>query len=55
VLQNYPPDEMRFVEKLVDAVTETIPLLLDGAPDAFMSEVARLCPAPEPGPQDATG
>ena len=39
----------RFVEKLVDAVAETIPLLLGGAPDAFMSEVARLCPAPEPG------
>ena len=36
------------VEKLVDAVAETIPLLLGGAPDAFMSEVARLCPAPEP-------
>ena len=48
VLQNYPPDEMRFVEKLVDAVAETIPLLLGGTPDAFMSEVARLCPAPEP-------
>ena len=48
VLQNYPPDELRFVEKLVDSVAETIPLLLGGAPDAFMSEVARLCPAPEP-------
>ena len=48
VLQNFPPDEMRYVEKLVDAVAETIPLLLGGAPDAFMSEVARLCPAPEP-------
>jgi PTH1 family peptidyl-tRNA hydrolase len=48
VLQNFPPDEMRLVEKLIDAVAETIPLLLDGAPDAFMSEVARLCPAPEP-------
>ena len=48
VLQNYPPDEMRYVEKLVDAVAETIPLLLGGAPDAFMSEIARLCPAPEP-------
>jgi hypothetical protein len=39
---------MRFVETLVDAVAETIPLLLGGAPDAFMSEVARLCPVPEP-------
>jgi PTH1 family peptidyl-tRNA hydrolase len=49
VLQNFPPDEMRWVEKLVDAIAETIPLLLGGAPDAFMSEVARLSPAPEPG------
>jgi PTH1 family peptidyl-tRNA hydrolase len=49
VLQNFPPDEMRWVEKLVDAIAETIPLLLGGGPDAFMSEVARLSPAPEPG------
>jgi len=49
VLQNFGPDEMQlWVEPLVDAVAETIPLLLDGAPQAFMSEVARLCPAPEP-------
>ena len=49
VLQNFPPEEMRlWVEPLVGAVAETLPLLLDGAPDAFMSEVARLCPAPEP-------
>jgi PTH1 family peptidyl-tRNA hydrolase len=48
VLQNFPPDEMRWVEKLVDAIAETIPLLLGGGPDAFMSEVARLSPAPEP-------
>jgi PTH1 family peptidyl-tRNA hydrolase len=55
VLQNFPPDEMRFAEKLVDAVAETIPLLLGGAPDAFMSEIARLCPAPEPAAPGAAG
>jgi peptidyl-tRNA hydrolase, PTH1 family len=50
VLQNFAADEARlWVEKLVEAVAESIPLLLTGAPDAFMSEVARLCPAPEPG------
>jgi PTH1 family peptidyl-tRNA hydrolase len=50
VLQNFPPDEMRlWVEPLVEAVAATIPLLLDGAPQAFMSEVARLCPPPEGG------
>jgi PTH1 family peptidyl-tRNA hydrolase len=49
VLQNFPPDEARlWVGPLVEAVAEAIPVLLDGAPDAFMSEVARLCPAPEP-------
>ena len=47
VLQNFSADEMRlWVSPLLDAVAETLPLLLDGAPDAFMSEVARLCPAP---------
>jgi PTH1 family peptidyl-tRNA hydrolase len=52
VLQNFSPDEVRaWVAPLVDAVAETIPVLLGGAPDAFMSEVARLCPAPEP-PED---
>ena len=50
VLQNFPPDESRaWVAPLVEAVAETIPVLLGGAPDAFMSEVARLCPAPEFG------
>ena len=50
VLQNFSPDEAReWVAPLVDAVAETIPVLLGGAPDAFMSEVARLCPAPEFG------
>jgi PTH1 family peptidyl-tRNA hydrolase len=50
VLQNFDPDEARaWVVPLIDAVAEAIPVLLGGAPDAFMSEVARLCPAPEPG------
>ena len=47
VLQNFDADEARlWVQPLIDAVAETIPLLLDGMPDAFMSEVARLAPAP---------
>jgi PTH1 family peptidyl-tRNA hydrolase len=50
VLQNFPADEARtWVAPLVDAVAEALPLLLGGAPDAFMSEVARLCPPPEFG------
>src|ERR1700681_3175712 len=50
VLQNFPADEARlWVVPLIDAVAEAVPVLLGGAPDAFMSEVARLCPAPELG------
>jgi PTH1 family peptidyl-tRNA hydrolase len=49
VLQNFDADEARlWVVPLIEAVAEAIPVLLGGAPDAFMSEVARLCPAPEP-------
>jgi PTH1 family peptidyl-tRNA hydrolase len=48
VLQNFSAEEMRgWVVPLVDAVAETLPWLLDGAPDAFMSEVARLVAPPE--------
>jgi PTH1 family peptidyl-tRNA hydrolase len=48
VLQNFSAEELNlWVAPLVDAVAETIGLLLSGAPDAFMSEVARLAP-PEP-------
>ncbi len=47
VLQNFTADEVRlWVVPLIDAVAETLPLLLDGMPEAFMSEVARLAPAP---------
>jgi PTH1 family peptidyl-tRNA hydrolase len=48
VLMNFTAEEMRlWVEPVVDAVTEAIPLLLDDAPDAFMSEVARRFAPPE--------
>ncbi|MGE5269197.1 MAG: hypothetical protein ACM3JG_05935, partial [Thiohalocapsa sp.] len=54
VLQNFPAEEMReWVEPLVTAVADTIPLLLGGDSQAFMSEVARLCPPPpDPEPDD---
>ena len=55
VLRNFTADEMRdWVAPLVDAVAETLPLLLGGAPGAFMSEVARLSPPP-PEPADDAG
>jgi PTH1 family peptidyl-tRNA hydrolase len=42
VLQNFSGEELTgWVEPLLVAVAETIPLLVSGAPDAFMSEVAR--------------
>jgi PTH1 family peptidyl-tRNA hydrolase len=42
VLQNFSKDELTgWVEPLLDAGADTIQLLLGGAPDAFMSEVAR--------------
>jgi peptidyl-tRNA hydrolase, PTH1 family len=48
VLQNFFTEEVtEWVEPLIDAVAETIPLLLSGAPDAFMSEVARRLSPPE--------
>jgi peptidyl-tRNA hydrolase, PTH1 family len=50
VLQNFPEDErIAWVEPLLEALAETIPLLVSGAPDAFMSEVARRFAPPNPG------
>jgi peptidyl-tRNA hydrolase, PTH1 family len=48
VLQNFPNEELTgWVEPLLAAVAETIPLFLSGAPDAFMSEVARRFAPPD--------
>jgi len=48
VLQNFTGSELKgWVEPLLDAVAETVPLLLAGAPDAFMSEVARRVAPPD--------
>jgi PTH1 family peptidyl-tRNA hydrolase len=48
VLQNFPGEELSgWVEPLLGAVAETIPLLVSGAPDAFMSEVARRFAPPD--------
>ena len=50
VLQNFSGEELTgWVEPLLGAVAETIPLLLSGAPDAFMSEVARRFAPPDNG------
>ncbi len=55
VLQNFDGDEMRdWVEPLLDAIAETIPHLLDGAPDAFMSDVARRFTPPDPGSEGSS-
>ncbi len=49
VLQNFPAEETSlWVAPLLDAIADTIGLLLSGAPDAFMSEVARRFAPPDP-------
>jgi PTH1 family peptidyl-tRNA hydrolase len=54
VLQNFSSEELTlWVEPLIAAVAETIGLLLEGAPDAFMSEVARRTAPPEAQPAAA--
>src|SRR6266481_228127 len=56
VLQNFPSEEMTlWVVPLLEAVAETIGVLLSGAPDAFMSEVARRVAPPDPDPAVAFG
>jgi peptidyl-tRNA hydrolase, PTH1 family len=56
VLQNFASEEMTlWVAPLLDAVAETIGLLLSGAPDAFMSEVARRFAPPELDAADVPG
>jgi len=53
VLQNFPSEEVTsWVAPLLEAVAETIGLLLSGAPDAFMSEVARRFVPPDPDAAD---
>ena len=48
VLQNFPSEELTgWVEPLLGAVADTTPLLISGAPDAFMSEVARRVAPPK--------
>lgn len=55
VLQNFSSEEMSlWVEPLLGAIAETIGLLLEGAPDAFMSEVARRSGSPEVKPTAAS-
>ena len=50
MLQNFSGEELTdWVEPLLGAVAETVPLLVAGAPDAFMSEVARRFAPPEDG------
>jgi peptidyl-tRNA hydrolase, PTH1 family len=48
VLQNFAAEEItEWVGPLLDAVAETIPLLLAGDAPSFMSEVARRCAPPD--------
>ena len=54
VLQNFPAEDVKlWVEPLVEAVAETMPLLLGGDPPAFMSEVARRGAPPDLDAEDS--
>ena len=54
VLRNFATEEVTlWVEPLLAAVAETVPLLLSGAADSFMREVARRFLPPDPDPADA--
>jgi peptidyl-tRNA hydrolase, PTH1 family len=56
VLQNFPSEEVSlWVVPLLEAVAETIGLLVSGAADAFMSELARRFTPPETSPAGAFG
>jgi peptidyl-tRNA hydrolase, PTH1 family len=53
VLQNFPSEELTgWVGPLLGAVADTIALLISGAPDAFMSEVARRFAPPKEAAED---
>jgi len=48
VLQNLPGEELSgWVKPLLGAIAETMPFLVRGAPEAFMSEVARRFAPPD--------
>jgi PTH1 family peptidyl-tRNA hydrolase len=54
VLQNFQPDEMEWVPKVVDAIADGMPLLVEGNPQAFMSKVdVTLNPRPPKPPKEA--
>jgi PTH1 family peptidyl-tRNA hydrolase len=46
VLQNFPPDETVWLDKLLPATAEALPLLLAGQDSAFMSKAALLIDPP---------
>jgi len=56
VLQNFLPEEMEWVPKVVDAVADAMPLMVEGNPTAFMSKVDLvLNPRPVNPPRPAKG
>jgi PTH1 family peptidyl-tRNA hydrolase len=51
VLQNFLPDETVWLDRLVPAVAEAMPLLIAGQDSGFMSKVALLMDPPAPRPE----
>ena len=58
VLRDFAKDDQAWLDKFLDAVSDELPLLLNGDDGAFMSRVAHLMappkPAPKPAPKSAT-
>ena len=48
VLRNFPREEMRWVEALISAIADALPLLIGGDGAGFMSKVALLTAPPKP-------
>jgi PTH1 family peptidyl-tRNA hydrolase len=53
VLEDFRPDETVWLDRLIPAVAEAMPLLLQGQDSAFMSRVALLIDPPPPKPRKA--
>ena len=46
VLSDFPKSELEWVERTIDAIADTVPLLVEGDDTGFMTRVAYLAPPP---------
>jgi PTH1 family peptidyl-tRNA hydrolase len=55
VLQPFPPEDRPWLERLLPAVAEALPLMIDGQDSAFMSRVGLLMDPPPAKPARSAG